>query len=687
MSELDPDKLKVVELREALESRGLETQGTKSVLVNRLKEYIRVHGNTKKSQDYDPTEPTLDTDPITEFGDKRFINAPARGISFSLSTPKAVKNHVPIAPAAAPIEEYLQQTDNTKRSGATSFFLSELARLNDQEQKEAKVPLPPSFGYKVDSDDDSDEDGPPGAAPLKPLPALKFDKPFTKNLPKDNVESWRGITMPDLYSQRTLESRWVEGVALQDPALFLQQECVKTGTQLVTEIEHTEVPGLSLESIKMKVTYGYLISRGQASTKKEAMDAAALKILKDSGPWLDEVVLEKLSCALEEVLPKSCFTWLPPKYNLTHVRLDDKGNIKQQKRLYSLTVKLGPLCCRAVGDTVEDALQYLSLHIKSFLKNRNVDELKPVNLDDYKYTQGPAILRVTMEDEHRKQELPPLDLFVLQNYLIDGSLPALYCKKDVYGCEKVFSCDVCCHRISGVQNLISHVQGERHKNLLGSFTMHGKIVVTFKSSSDPTYSEKKEYKPVCTEEDREKFTFRLCVSCEEEGKSVPASGKCQECCDYMCSQCCQAHSQTRLTKSHVVKDIKPPVLKHPRIDAAEGKKIRSKDEKYLIDVYRCPTKLPDQSEQEDEEYSGDVYEGEEYQDESEAGLNFDQFYSNDQDMYYNDTSEGFRRKKLSFTKLRERLILSLTFFTYLLLLSGLESPSIFYFHFLMHQGS
>ena len=35
------------------------------------------------------------------------------------------------------------------RSGATSFFLSELERLNSQENKVAKVPLPPSFGYKV----------------------------------------------------------------------------------------------------------------------------------------------------------------------------------------------------------------------------------------------------------------------------------------------------------------------------------------------------------------------------------------------------------------------------------------------------------------------------------------------------------------------------------------------------------
>ena len=36
----------------------------------------------------------------------------------------------------------------TRRAGAASFFLTELERLN-KEKKEAKVPLPPSFGYKV----------------------------------------------------------------------------------------------------------------------------------------------------------------------------------------------------------------------------------------------------------------------------------------------------------------------------------------------------------------------------------------------------------------------------------------------------------------------------------------------------------------------------------------------------------
>ena len=35
---------------------------------------------------YDPTQPTEDTDPHTEFGDKKFVIAPIKGISFSLSS-------------------------------------------------------------------------------------------------------------------------------------------------------------------------------------------------------------------------------------------------------------------------------------------------------------------------------------------------------------------------------------------------------------------------------------------------------------------------------------------------------------------------------------------------------------------------------------------------------------------------
>lgn len=40
MSDIDPNKLKVVELREELKSRGLDTKGTKPVLVKRLKKAL-----------------------------------------------------------------------------------------------------------------------------------------------------------------------------------------------------------------------------------------------------------------------------------------------------------------------------------------------------------------------------------------------------------------------------------------------------------------------------------------------------------------------------------------------------------------------------------------------------------------------------------------------------------------------
>lgn len=40
MSDTDPNKLKVTELREELKTRGLDTKGTKAVLVKRLKQAL-----------------------------------------------------------------------------------------------------------------------------------------------------------------------------------------------------------------------------------------------------------------------------------------------------------------------------------------------------------------------------------------------------------------------------------------------------------------------------------------------------------------------------------------------------------------------------------------------------------------------------------------------------------------------
>ena len=44
MSDIDPEKMKVVELRSALAEHGLDTKGNKPVLVARLRSFLEVQG-------------------------------------------------------------------------------------------------------------------------------------------------------------------------------------------------------------------------------------------------------------------------------------------------------------------------------------------------------------------------------------------------------------------------------------------------------------------------------------------------------------------------------------------------------------------------------------------------------------------------------------------------------------------
>jgi len=46
MSDVDPNKLKVTELREELKNRGLDTKGTKAVLVKRLKKALNAESGS-----------------------------------------------------------------------------------------------------------------------------------------------------------------------------------------------------------------------------------------------------------------------------------------------------------------------------------------------------------------------------------------------------------------------------------------------------------------------------------------------------------------------------------------------------------------------------------------------------------------------------------------------------------------
>ena len=57
MSDIDPEKMKVVELRSALAEHGLDTKGNKPVLVARLKSFLESQGSGTETPAATEAEP------------------------------------------------------------------------------------------------------------------------------------------------------------------------------------------------------------------------------------------------------------------------------------------------------------------------------------------------------------------------------------------------------------------------------------------------------------------------------------------------------------------------------------------------------------------------------------------------------------------------------------------------------
>ena len=87
----------------------------------------------------------------------------------------------------------------------------------------------------------------------------------------------------------------------------------------------------------------------------------------------------------------------------------------------------------------------------------------------------------------------------------------------------------------------------------------------------------------------EKYCIKMCSSCAEDGVQVVAVGFCVDCQDYLCESCVDAHKKTKLTKNHTINDVSPPIINHPRKDAAEGREVKKDSEGYLVRIYRCGT--------------------------------------------------------------------------------------------------
>ena len=183
-------------------------------------------------------------------------------------------------------------------------------------------------------------------------------------------------------------------------------------------------------------------------------------------------------------------TWLPPLYNLGHVSMVDAEGatfVGEQpgRKLYKVEVKLGPVKCSVVSDTVQDGLECLGQHLKSFLRTRDLKKLTDQTaVEDaeskFHYVDGTGIVKVMMEGEGKTPVLAPLDVFILQRKLKDGKFPLNYGVKDEYGCCKVFLCDLCATRLVGADALKQHVESERHKRRLGRFCVNDCQLETFR---------------------------------------------------------------------------------------------------------------------------------------------------------------------------------------------------------------
>ncbi len=55
----------------------------------------------------------------------------------------------------------------------TSSMLRYMQVVEEKEERELRVPLPPSFGYQLNESDDEEEEGPPGMLPMKMPPMQK----------------------------------------------------------------------------------------------------------------------------------------------------------------------------------------------------------------------------------------------------------------------------------------------------------------------------------------------------------------------------------------------------------------------------------------------------------------------------------------------------------------------------------
>ena len=96
-------------------------------------------------------------------------------------------------------------------------------------------------------------------------------------VPKAEEINWREY---EANPKAIDEAAWRPDRYLQSPALFLAEEAEMAGEEVVYELEDNDVPGLEVSKRRMQLTYFETSKEATGENEQEAMDNAALDMLK-----------------------------------------------------------------------------------------------------------------------------------------------------------------------------------------------------------------------------------------------------------------------------------------------------------------------------------------------------------------------------------------------------------------------
>ena len=377
---------------------------------------------------------------------------------------------------------------------------------------------------------------------------------------------------------------------IQDIVTFLTQEAAAAEEEV--KFEQREVGS----EHEVRVTLGGDSVEARRKTLKSAKEGAAMQMLIMIGPYLEETVWEASCEAVSGcVATEYKSSWLPPVYDARHISPDLASS---QPPMYEVEVQLGPITAVSVSQNLSSSLESLTKHITNFLSTRDLpgilrepreETLKEMEVFSHlnqPYVQTPGVLEVRMKSSSSSLVVPPVDVFVMQQHLPDGKFPPQYGAEDVFGCRKVFWCHLTNTEITGLDNLLAHIQSLAYWRRLGKIFVNGQLRETFNPGGEASLPGERVGEE--TPEERQlrlSCTPRLCQSCLDKRKRTVADYWNKNIYEYYCADCTDNKSDPRIEK------LNPPTVIHPMKDKKAGKEVPGGSLKYLISVYRCVDQL------------------------------------------------------------------------------------------------